>query len=149
MGDGVDERNRASADRLAALGARLSDDALTTEIDPPWTAGGLFAHIAFWDRFVLERWRLAAERSERTPVAVDDGFMDRINDASLGQWMSIPPRAGVQLCTAAAREVDAFIEGVAGDVRAELAAEGRQRLVDRSLHRGDHLEVLEAAFPAD
>ena len=50
MGDGVDARNRASADRLAALGARLSDEELRTEIDPPWTAAGLFAHIAFWDR---------------------------------------------------------------------------------------------------
>jgi hypothetical protein len=94
MGDGVDERNRASADRLAALGARLSDQELGTEIDPPWTAAGLFAHIAFWDRFVLERWRLAAARGERTPMAVDGGLMDRINDASLRQWMSIPPSCG-------------------------------------------------------
>jgi hypothetical protein len=148
MGDPVDERNRASADRLAALGTRLSDDELTTEIDPPWTAAGLFAHIAFWDRFVLERWRLAAERSERTPMAVDDGFMDRINDASLSQWMSIPPRTGVELCRAAAREVDAFLRSVADDVRAELAVEGRERLVDRSLHRNEHLRTLESAFHA-
>jgi hypothetical protein len=149
MGASIDERNRASADRLAALGARLSDDELTTAIDPPWTAAGLFAHIAFWDRFVMERWRLAAERSERTPIAVDDGFMDRINDASLSQWMSIPPRVGVELCTAAAREVDAFIESVPDEIRADLAAEGRERLVDRSIHRGDHLATLEAAFSAN
>ena len=69
MGDGADERNRASADRLAALGARLSDDELTTEIDPPWTAAGLFAHIAFWDRFVLERWRLRGDHFEALEAA--------------------------------------------------------------------------------
>ena len=49
----------------------------------------------------------------------------------------------------AASDLDAFVEGVAADVREELAAEGRERLVDRSLHRDDHLETLEAAFPAD
>jgi hypothetical protein len=144
----LDERNRASANRLASLGARLSDVELATEIDPPWTAAGLFAHIAFWDRFVLERWGLAAERGERTPMAVDDGFMNRINDASLRQWMSIPPRVAVEQCVAAAHDVDAFIVGVDDERRAELVAEGRERLVDRSLHRGDHLRTLEAAFPA-
>ena len=149
MGDGVNERNRASADRLAALGARLSVQELGTEIDPPWTAAGLFAHIAFWDRFVLERWRLAAARGERTPMAVDGGLMDRINDASLRQWMSIPPRVAVEECATAATELDAFVSDVADVVREELAVEGRERLVDRSLHREDHLGTLEAAFPAE
>jgi DinB superfamily len=147
MGDGVDERNRASADRLAALGARLSDDELTSDIDPPWTAGGLFAHIAFWDRFVLERWRLAAERSERTPMAVDGGLMDRINDASLRQWMSIPPRVAVEECVTAASDLDALIIGVGDDVRAQLVSEGRERLMDRSLHRAEHLRTIEGVFP--
>jgi hypothetical protein len=148
MGDpGIDGRNREAAERLAGLGARLSDDELTMEIDTPWTAAGLFAHIAFWDRFVLERWGLAAERGERTPMAVDDGVMDRINDASLSQWMSTPPRVAVEMCTAAAAELDAFIAGVGEDIRAELVAEGRERLVDRSLHRGEHLGTIEGAFP--
>lgn len=110
MSDGVDARNRASADSLTALGERLSDDELRTEIDPPWTAAGLFAHIAFWDRFVQERWRLAAERGERTPMAVDGGLMDRVNDASLRQWMSIPPRAAVEECATSASDVDVFVE---------------------------------------
>lgn len=147
MTDAVDERNRASTERLAALGTRLSDAELATEIDAPWTTAGLFAHIAFWDRFVLERWRLAAERGERTPVGADDDFMDRINDASLDQWMAIPPRAAVELCVGAATEIDAYVDGVPHDVRAELAAEGRPRLLDRSLHRGEHLGTIEAAFP--
>jgi hypothetical protein len=98
---------------------------------------------------VLERWRLAAERGERTPMAVDGGLMDRINDASLRQWMSIPPRVAVEECAISASDLDAFVEDVADDVREQIAAEGRERLVDRSLHRGDHLGTLEAAFPAD
>ena len=73
MDEVTDRKNRDSAERLAILGARLSDRELTVEIDPPWTAAGLFAHMAFWDRFVLERWGLAAERGERTPMVVDGG----------------------------------------------------------------------------
>jgi hypothetical protein len=147
MGDGLDDRNRAAANRLAAIAGRLSDEELATVIDAPWTAAGLFAHIAFWDRFVLERWRLAVGRGERTPAPVDDGLMDRINDASLAQWMAIPPRAATEQCVAAAQDLDALIEEVEEDVRAELLGGGRERLVDRSLHRRDHLATLERAFP--
>jgi hypothetical protein len=145
--EALDRRNRDSAERLAALGARLSERDLTAEIDAPWTAAGLFAHIAFWDRFVLERWGLAAERGEPKPMVVDDGLMDRINDASLSQWMSIPPRVAVEGCAAAASELDAFVARMDEDVRSELIAEGRERLVDRSLHREEHLRTIEAAFP--
>jgi hypothetical protein len=145
--EAIDRRNRDSAERLATLGGRLSDRELSEEIDAPWTAAGLFAHIAFWDRFVLERWGLAAERGERTPMVVDGGLMDRLNDASLSQWMSIPPRVAVEECTTAASALDALIAGVDEDVRSELVAEGRERLVDRSLHRSEHLQTIESAFP--
>jgi hypothetical protein len=141
------DRHRGSLERLRMLGERLTDEDLVRTIDPPWTAAGLFAHIAFWDRFVLERWKLTAERGDRTPVAVDGAFMERINDASLDQWMAIPPRAAVEQCLAAAVEVDAYVEGLDDDVRSALVEEGRPRLVDRSAHRGDHLGTLEAAFP--
>jgi hypothetical protein len=148
VGEELAERNRTSADRLRGIGERLSDEELARAIDRPWTASGLFAHIAFWDRFVLERWKLAAERGDRAPVSVDDAFMERINDASLDQWMSIPPRAAVEQCLAGAAEVDAYLRGIDDEIREELIAEGRRRLVDRSIHRGDHLGTLESAFPA-
>ena len=143
----IRDRQRASLERLRALGERLSDEDLSRTIDAPWTSAGLFAHIGFWDRFVLERWKLTAEQGERTPVSVDDAFMERINDASLDQWMAIPPRTAVEHCLAAAADVDAFTEGLDDEVRAALVPEGRHRLMDRSLHRGDHLETLESSFP--
>jgi hypothetical protein len=97
---------------------------------------------------VHERWELAAERDERTPVAVDDGLMDRINDASLRRWMSIPPRVAVDDRVAAASDLDHFIAGVDDDVRAELVSEGRERSVDRSLHRGEQLRTIEGVVPS-
>ena len=148
MDEEIDRKNRDSAERLAILGARLSDRELTVEIDPPWTAAGLFAHMAFWDRFVLERWGLAAERGERTPMVVDGGLMDRINDASLRQWLAIPARIAVEEFLAAAAELEELISQLDATIVSELVGEGRERLVDRSLHRGDHIRTLEEAFPS-
>jgi hypothetical protein len=148
MGDAVDDRNHDSAERLVALADRLSDRELATVIDAPWTAAGLFAHTAFWDRFVLERWRHAARRGDRTPEPVDAGFQDLINDAALPQWLAIPPRTAAEQCAAAARDVDAAIRALEDDVRSEILGDGRERLVDRSLHRRAHLDTLERAFPA-
>jgi hypothetical protein len=143
----IEGRNRSAVDRLRALGARLSDEELTRLIDPPWTAAALFAHVAFWDRFVHARWLLAANLGSRTPLPFDDALLELINDASLQQWGVIPPRTAVQDCLAAATEVDALIRSLEGDVVSEVMQEQRERLVDRSLHRGEHLATIEAAFP--
>ena len=51
-------------------------------------------------------------------------------------------------CLSAAEELDGFLASLDVDVVEELIRDGRERLVDRSLHRGEHLETIEAAFPA-
>jgi DinB superfamily len=142
----IADRNRRAAERLRELGDRLTDEELARTIDDPWTAAALFAHVAFWDRFVLERWRLAAVRGEPTPAPMDDDLLDRVNDASLPQWLAIPSRAAVAECLDAAALVDEHVAGLAADVIEALVREGRERLVDRSLHRGDHLATIESAF---
>jgi hypothetical protein len=143
----IQDRNHAAADRLRALGSRLSDAELTRSIDPPWTAAGLFAHVAFWDRFVHARWLLAASTGSRTPIDLDDAFLELINDASLRQWAVIPPRAAVEDCLEATAQIDAFIESLDDDA-VEVVHRRRPRLVDRSLHRGEHLATIETAFPS-
>jgi len=102
----IENRNHAAVDRLRALGVRLSDEELSQTIDPPWTAAALFAHIAFWDRFVRARWVLASTMGSRTPLPFDDALLELINDSSLQQWAVIPPRTAVQDCLAAAAEID-------------------------------------------
>jgi hypothetical protein len=144
----IAERNRTSRERLRVIGQALSEAELGTLIDAPWTAGALFAHIGFWDRFVLERWRLAADQGEQTPMAVDDAVMDRINDASLRQWLAIPARVAVEEFLAAAAEVEDLISRLDATIVSQVVTEGRERLVDRSLHRRDHLRTLEEAFPS-
>lgn len=142
----IEERNRSSLERLRAIGSSLSDSELERTIDAPWTAAALFAHIAFWDRSVLERWRLAAEKGDRTPMPEDNVIMDRINDASLRRWLAIPARVAVEEFLASA-ELDGLIPWLDAAIVSELVTDGRQRLVDRSLHRGDHLRTIEGAFP--
>jgi hypothetical protein len=148
----IDDRNRASVDRLRELGARLSDEELTRVIDPPWTAAALFAHVAFWDRYVHARWLHAANTGSRTPLPMDDALQklvqELVNEASLRQWAAIPPRTTVQECLTAAAEIDALIGSLGAEVTSELVQARRERLVDRSLHRGEHLNTLEIAFPS-
>lgn len=144
----IEDRNRSTVDRLRVLGARLSDEELTRIIDAPWTAAALFAHVAFWDRFVHARWMLAASVESRTPLTFDDALLELINDASLQQWAVIPPQTAVQDCLAAAAEIDALTRSLEADVVWEVVQEHRERLVDRSLHRGEHLNTIEAAFPS-
>ncbi len=143
----IEDRNRAAVDRLRALSARLSDEELTRVIDPPWTAAALFAHMAFWDRFVHARWLLAAKIGSRTPLPFDDALLELINDAALQQWGVIPPRTAMQDSLAAAEDIDALIRSMEADVVSEVVQERRERLVDRSLHRGEHLDTIETAFP--
>jgi hypothetical protein len=142
----VVERNRATTERLRALGTRLSSAQLVAVIDPPWTSAALFAHIAFWDRFARERWRLAAQTGDRIPPSVDDALMDRINDAALPQWLVVGASAAVEECVAAATEMDIFAETLDEQTLTALIGEGRERLANRSLHRDEHLLTMEAAF---
>ena len=147
-GSEADERNRSTTERLRALARRLSDDELARALDPPWTTSALFAHIAFWDRFVLARWRLAVANGDRTPHPIDGAHQDLINEAALPGWTAIPPKAALDACLTAAEELDRFIGSLETGVVVELERGHRERLIDRSLHRGDHLDVLESTFPA-
>lgn len=144
----IAERNRSSRERLRAIASALPDSELDGTIDNPWTAAALFAHMAFWDRFVFERWRLAAEKGDPTPVPEDNAVMDRINDASLKQWLAIPARLAVEDFLDAAAELEELIARLDATIVSELVVEGRERLVDRSLHRGEHLGTIERAFPS-
>jgi hypothetical protein len=146
-GSGTDARNRSTTERLRALVGRVSDDDLARSLDPVWTTSALLAHIAFWDRFVLGRWRLAAVRGNRLPDRMEDTPQDLINDAAIPGWIAVPPRAAADACLAAAEELDRFIGSLDPGIIAELVRDGRERLVDRSLHRGEHLVTLETVFP--
>jgi hypothetical protein len=148
MAHEVTRRNAESLERLREVGSRLSEDDLRTQVDGAWTAAGLLAHIAFWDRFVEARWRDAQANGSDLPDPIDDRPLEWINDAALPQWIAVEPRAAVEECLAAGASANELLEALPDEVLDEVTRSGRPRLVDRSLHRGDHLSVIERTFPS-
>jgi hypothetical protein len=146
MNPEINARNQAAAGRVRAVTARLSEEELLRLIDPPWSAAALLAHMAFWDRFTLARW-LHAKSGTGLPPSIDEEAMELVNQAALREWGVIPPRTAVDECLAAVATVDEFIESIEDATLSRVLLEGRERLIDRSIHRSEHLKTIEDAFP--
>jgi hypothetical protein len=143
MTNDLGARNRASRDRLAAVIARLGGRSI--ELPGGWTAAGLLAHLAFWDGFGAAR----LEKFARDHQAVEfgsDTLTEFMNAAGLPQWKTTPLAAAADLATSAAAAIDRLIEGLPREVLDEVRAMNRPRLLDRSLHRKEHLDEIERAL---
>jgi hypothetical protein len=133
------ERNRVEYARLRQLIARLSDADLARPVGGGWTVAAALAHVAFWDGRVLvslDRW----EREGTVPGDID-GWV--INEASVPQWLAIPPRAATQLALANAEAVAKRIEAL-GPEKIE-AMKDHLNLV-RATHWSEHIEQIESAL---
>jgi L-aminopeptidase/D-esterase-like protein len=138
--------NDEQRERLTEVVQRLTADDLSREVMPGWTIGAMLGHLAFWDRLVIERWTRAIADGDTVPMSLSDVLTDLINGASLAQWLAMPgPLAGRE-AVAAADAVDAYVEGLE-EARVAAAEEaGLARLIDRSRHRVEHLDAIEAAL---
>jgi hypothetical protein len=140
------ERNAASRERLARLLASLTEPDYDRELADGWSVGSLLVHVALWDRLVAQRWAHARTIGARTPAELTPETSDLVNDAALPILRSIPAPAVRELVVRAAADVDELVASLRDDVVDAIAAEGRPRLLDRSLHRGQHLEAIEGAL---
>ena len=137
------KRNRASRDRLAAVIAQLGDRSIP--LSGGWTAAALLAHLAFWDGFGAAR--LEKYLRDRAPMELgSDTLTEFINAAGLAQWTATPIRAAAALATDAAATIDRLIEGLPKDAFDGIRAMNLPRLLDRSLHRKEHLDEIERAL---
>lgn len=125
---------------------RASDDDLRRDLDDEWTVGATFAHIAFWDRVSRARWEAALRPEGPGFVSYPQELIDWVNAAALPQWRSLAPRAAVMDALSAAADVDALIERLPTATVEEALASGRARMLDRSVHRRDHLDRIERAL---
>ncbi|HEX9269732.1 MAG TPA: DinB family protein [Candidatus Limnocylindria bacterium] len=141
---GIDHRaaNDASRERMRTAIGRIGGDGLRREVPGGWTAAALLAHLGFWDRLTLARWK---QRLGSGPplMTLDDRLADVLNDAGLPAWRALEPEEAVRQALEAAEAVDALVAGLPGALVSEAHAQGASRLVDRSLHRGEHLAQLE------
>jgi hypothetical protein len=132
-------RSRAGTARLRALVDRLSSEDYRRELDGGWTPGALLAHLAHWDAFGtrrLELWRREGYRD----VPSDP---DTVNAAELANWRAIPGEEAARQALANAEACDAALAGLSDEVVEQAAAAGRDRLLDRSRHRDEHIADIE------
>jgi hypothetical protein len=82
--------NDEQRERLGDIVGRLTSGDYALEATPGWTVGAVLAHLAFWDRLVIERWTRAIADDTTIPVSLSEVLTDLINGASLAQWLAMP-----------------------------------------------------------
>ncbi|MBK9715182.1 MAG: DinB family protein [Kouleothrix sp.] len=135
------EQNRASTGRIRALAARLSDEELQHPVGAHWTVAIALAHIAFWDRRVM----YVLDMTERDGTLFIPEIDIFVNDLSLPLWAAIPPREAARIAIETADALDARLERFTPALLAEIYAYNK-RWVVRALHRGEHLDEVDAAL---
>jgi len=133
--------NEQSRKRLEELCANLTDEQLGRKTADGWTVAATLAHLAFWDRVTLERWKLLAAKVE--PVNL---IWDLINDAAAPGWQAIPGREAGRLALEAAGEVDRHIAGLPNELADAARPVVSERLFERFHHRNEHLDAIVAAI---
>jgi hypothetical protein len=135
------ERNRASTQRIRELVSCLTDEQLLHSVGEHWTVATALAHLAFWDRRTLD----LLDRTERDGKLSAPEIDVSVNDLSLPFWASMPPRISAQIAIEAAEALDKRLESFPPTLLEEVRA-ARERWVERSLHRNDHLDEVDAAL---
>ena len=144
MDTSYNERNRAQTQRLKDLRG-LSDEDLGRPVGEHWTVAVALAHIQYWDgRTVgaLEAWR-----RHGLPLTVSVEGEDVVNDLRLPIWSELAPRVALEQAIKTAEVLDRIVEDLS-PAQAEAVAAGRYRMLDRSLHRSEHLDEVDRALGA-
>ena len=142
MDTDYNQRNRLQTLRLREL-RRLSDEDLLRPVGEHWTVGIALAHIQYWDgRAVgaLEAWR-----RHGLPLTLWTDGEGLINDVRLAVWHEVPPREALEQAIKTAEALDRIVEDLTPE-EAEAVAAQRYRVLDRSMHRSEHLDEIEAAL---
>lgn len=144
------QRNAASGQRLASVVERLgaADLQLLTDADG-WTIAQVIGHLAFWDRFLAARWRSAlASGSGVQPANLPHEVADLLNEALAHAWGAAADVAGAAFreTLAAAEAADGIIARLPRETPIDVILAERPALLDRSIHRQEHLEAIEAAL---
>lgn len=141
-----DERNGLSRERMTAMTQRMNADALRRPLGAHWTIAAGLLHIASWDRFVFERWTHADLNGLLLPVTFSAGAEDVVNGTLTPLLLLIPAEEAARQALESALAVEQLISGLAPERVEAAEGEGRLRMLDRSIHRIEHLDEIEAAL---
>lgn len=131
------ERNRASTNRIRALVTSLSEQELQHPVGEHWTVAITLAHLAFWDRRVMNMLQAAEQDSKLRTPEIDIV----VNDISLPLWAAIPPREAARLALETAEALDEQLANLPTALLEEVYARN-ERWVVRALHRNEHLNEI-------
>jgi hypothetical protein len=135
------ELNRASTERIRKLAARLTDEEMQTKVGEHWTVAIALAHLAWWDRRVMYVLDMT-KKDGKLFIPEIDIF---VNDLSLPLWAAIPPRAAARIAIETSETLDKQLEDFPPALLEEIYTYNK-RWVVRALHRGEHLDDVDAAL---
>ena len=144
-------RNEASRAALKEFLDGLSAPDLARPVgDGSWSVGQALGHLAFWDRFLASRWRAAlAGGTGGQPSMLPHELADLLNDGLPPTWQAFAfanGPAAIAEVAAAADEVDRIIATLPSDTPVGSILGARPALLDRSIHRFEHLAALKSAI---
>ena len=137
------DSNEKSRQRLEELCAKLTDEQLACKTPDGWTVSATLAHLAFWERFTVERWKLFVKEPVATPVNAD-----LINDSEMPAWHAIPGRDAIRLALEAATTADLHIAQLPDEIAAAARPVVNPRLFERFHHRNEHTAAIAAVVEA-
>jgi hypothetical protein len=137
-----EERNARATDELRRLVVTLSPADFETGVGGAWTVATCLAHLAFWDRWQIVRWRDALAKGLAVPADVSDNVPDLANAALEPTWRAVPDETAAVLALEAAAEIDALVAALPDASVTAAPAAGRVRLLDRSIHRLEHVTQI-------
>lgn len=144
-------RNEASLARLRKLIGAMTPAELALKVgDGTWTIGQVLGHLAFWDRFLAARWRAAVSSGPGVqPAYMPQELADMLNDGLPPMWGAFADEAGhaaMEETMAAGEAIDGIIADLPGETAFEAILAERPALLDRSIHRDEHLKAIESAL---
>lgn len=131
--------------RLRVLVAQLSDADLSRPVTPEWTVAHVLGHMAFWDSRAL----LLAQKLQRGEEWLESDYeaddVELLNGAVVPLIEAIEPRRMVELVLRLAETVDMAVARLPREGMWPYAEKSPLNCV-RARHRGEHLDMIEAAL---
>ena len=125
------------------------------------TEAGLRAEDEGYDAVIMDTVSdsgMYALRSRLTIPVIGPGLVSYVIAILLGKRFSIvtmwdkwthlyEKNLAIEECLAAAEAINTLVDSLETETVSEVLNSGRERLVNRSIHRGEHLETIERALP--
>ncbi len=131
--------NDESRAELADLVAGLTPEQMRTDLGEGWTVLSHLAHLGFWDRWQGERLRQVLAGSWSADGASVLEAEDLANEALAPYWAAIDMDGVSALAVEAAAAVDRLIAQAPESTVSQLLASPDRFLLERHLHRREHL----------